>query len=273
MFGKKGIYYIITIFIVLFSFNINVKAEAVEGSCAHCGEKACIQINQDKNGKVTFKFREKSATTWKPVKNGDNVKIGKDDYPINIDSSITKNLNGCPSPLELGKSCLTCKKEFKVYPVITCASTNGLNPACSSSPIENSFPNSVTNKPSNSNGATKSGSTTSGLTKKSGGSEGKPSCKEALGTELIAKIQEIIDIIWILVPVLLIVFGMMDFGKAIFLNDENEMKKAQSTFFKRVIIAIAFFMVPVILQLFLTIAHGVWDVVPSDLCGIEFGLK
>ena len=99
------------------------------------------------------------------------------------------------------------------------------------------------------------------------------SCKEILGDELIEKIQEIVNMVRIMIPILLIVFGIIDFGKAIFVSDENEMKKSQSKFIRRLIVAVGFFMVPSILALVLNIANQVWNVIPNAenaFCGIKF---
>lgn len=90
-----------------------------------------------------------------------------------------------------------------------------------------------------------------------------------LGDKLTKRIQDIINIIKIAVPILLIVFGMIDFGKGIFSMDENEMKKSQSKFMKRVIVAVAFFMIPTFIGVILNIASKIWDIDPS-LCGIKF---
>ena len=45
------------------------------------------------------------------------------------------------------------------------------------------------------------------------------------------------------VPFMLILFGMIDLGKAVMSSKEDEMKKAQSTLIKRVIYAVAVFLV------------------------------
>ena len=95
-------------------------------------------------------------------------------------------------------------------------------------------------------------------------------CEEILGDELIKKIQEIVNIIRIMVPILLIVYGILDFGKAIFVNDDQEMKKAQAKFIRRLIFSIGFFLIPSLLQIILNIASQVWDTVDNSLCGIKF---
>lgn len=55
-------------------------------------------------------------------------------------------------------------------------------------------------------------------------------------------ISLIITLIKIVVPVLLIVFGMLDLGKAVMANKEDEIKKGQQTFVKRLIAAVLVFL-------------------------------
>ena len=96
------------------------------------------------------------------------------------------------------------------------------------------------------------------------------SCEEKLGPDLVERIQSIVDLIKIAVPIILIIYGIIDFGKAIFIGDENEMKKSQSKFIKRLIVAVGFFLVPTLVQLVLNIAHQVWPEIDPSLCGIKF---
>lgn len=56
-------------------------------------------------------------------------------------------------------------------------------------------------------------------------------------------------IIKIVVPILLIIFGMLDLGKAVVASKEDEIKKGQQTFLKRVISAVIVFFVIQIVQL------------------------
>lgn len=56
-------------------------------------------------------------------------------------------------------------------------------------------------------------------------------------------------IIKIVVPILLIVFGMLDLGKAVVASKEDEIKKGQQTFLKRVVSAVMVFFVIQIVQL------------------------
>lgn len=58
-----------------------------------------------------------------------------------------------------------------------------------------------------------------------------------------------ITIIKIAVPILLIIFGMLDLGKAVIASKEDEIKKGQQTFIKRAITALIVFFVIQIVQL------------------------
>lgn len=62
-------------------------------------------------------------------------------------------------------------------------------------------------------------------------------------------ISTAILIIKIVVPILLIIFGMLDLGKAVVASKEDEIKKGQQTFIKRVIAAVIVFFVIQIVQL------------------------
>lgn len=78
----------------------------------------------------------------------------------------------------------------------------------------------------------------------------------------------VINIIKILVPIVLLVLGSIDFVQAIFAQDESAIKKAQSKFIKRLIIAVVIFLIPSILKVILGIANSVWSWISPDFCGI-----
>ena len=86
--------------------------------------------------------------------------------------------------------------------------------------------------------------------------------------ELIDLLKFILNLIKVLVPLMLVGLGTLDFAKAIFAGSEENMKKAQSKFIKRVIIAIAIFLVPSILKLVLSVASSIWGNIDADLCGL-----
>ncbi|MBQ7141320.1 MAG: hypothetical protein IJO32_07455 [Bacilli bacterium] len=71
--------------------------------------------------------------------------------------------------------------------------------------------------------------------------------------ETMELIREIFGIIKIVVPILLILMGMIDFVKALIANDDQKMKKAQKDFVMRLIIGVVIFFVPSILEYLLSL--------------------
>ncbi len=61
-------------------------------------------------------------------------------------------------------------------------------------------------------------------------------------------LANVINLIKIFVPILLILFGTLDLAKAVIAGKEDEMKKAQGTLIKRVIYAVAVFLVVTLVQ-------------------------
>ena len=60
-----------------------------------------------------------------------------------------------------------------------------------------------------------------------------------------------IDIIKIVVPILLVVLGMLDLGKAVMAQKDDEIKKGQQTFVKRLVAAVIVFLVVFVVQIVL----------------------
>lgn len=93
-------------------------------------------------------------------------------------------------------------------------------------------------------------------------------CEDLIGKDLREKIGSYLNIVKIAVPIILIVFGIIDFTKAMFAGDEEKMKKAQKDFIMRLAIAILFFLVPTIVDFLLGIANEVWNFIEPSSCGI-----
>ena len=58
----------------------------------------------------------------------------------------------------------------------------------------------------------------------------------------------------IVVPILLIIWGMLDFAKAVIGQDEDKIKAGQKTFIKRLIAAVIVFLILTIVQLVINLA-------------------
>lgn len=93
-------------------------------------------------------------------------------------------------------------------------------------------------------------------------------CETLLGENLINKINSYLKIIKISVPILLLVYGVIDFTKALFSADEEAMKKAQKTFIQRLFVAILIFIVPTLVDLLLNLANEAWSAITPGRCGI-----
>ena len=78
-------------------------------------------------------------------------------------------------------------------------------------------------------------------------------------TRLRYYIETGLQYIRVIVPILIIVLGMLDFSKAVFAGKEDNMKKAQSTFIKRLIAGVLVFFVPVLVDVIMYLADIVWQ--------------
>ena len=67
--------------------------------------------------------------------------------------------------------------------------------------------------------------------------------------DIMAVISEIYGWIRILAPLLLVIFGVLDFSKALLSNDQDMLKKATGNFVKRAIATVAIFFLPLIVNL------------------------
>ena len=92
-------------------------------------------------------------------------------------------------------------------------------------------------------------------------------CETLLGEDLINKINSYLNIIKIAVPIIIIGLGIADFTKAVFAG-EDDMKKAQKQFIKRLVIAILVFLTPTLINLLLSLANKVWTIISPNSCGI-----
>ena len=73
----------------------------------------------------------------------------------------------------------------------------------------------------------------------------------------IAVVQNIVStvilIIQVAVPILLIIFGMLDLGKAVVASKEDEIKKGQQTFIKRLMAAVIVFLVIFVVKIVINV--------------------
>lgn len=94
-------------------------------------------------------------------------------------------------------------------------------------------------------------------------------CEGVLG-DVMGIIDEVFDIVKIAAPILLIVFGTLDFSQAVLQDNQDMLKKATSKFIKRAIATIAIFFVPLLVRLLLSLPGMEELGLPDDpLCGLS----
>lgn len=72
-------------------------------------------------------------------------------------------------------------------------------------------------------------------------------------------LNEILGIVRIIVPILIILLGTIDFAKAVIAGKEDNMRKAQTDFIKRIIAGIAVFLVPTLVNVIMDLAEIAWQ--------------
>lgn len=91
-------------------------------------------------------------------------------------------------------------------------------------------------------------------------------CKDLFGEETLDFIKNIMNWIKIIVPILLLIYGTLDFTKAVFSGKEDDMKKNRDRFIKRVVSAILVFLVPIFVNILLSFANKAWNWINDDTC-------
>lgn len=81
-------------------------------------------------------------------------------------------------------------------------------------------------------------------------------CTSAAGYKLFGFVGHIFRIIQIAVPIIIILMGTIDLVKAVVAQKPDEMKKAQSILIKRLIIGVAIFFVPMIVNFLVNLVGG-----------------
>ena len=96
-------------------------------------------------------------------------------------------------------------------------------------------------------------------------------CRGILDSELVDIINEILNWIRIIVPIVVIVLSTVDFGKAVLNQEKDELKQAFIRFVKRLIIAVIIFFVPTLIHIIVNAVNSFTDIQLTDLpdCGIK----
>lgn len=96
----------------------------------------------------------------------------------------------------------------------------------------------------------------------------KVTCDELFDDSIKEIINDILTYVRIIVPIIVIGLGTLDLAKTVIASKEDEMKKAQKTFIKRVIIGVAFFFIPTFVNIIMDLANIVWQGLGYTTCNI-----
>ena len=99
-------------------------------------------------------------------------------------------------------------------------------------------------------------------------SDGTMTCEELFDSSIIELINDILKYTKYIVPGIILVLGTLDLFKAVIAGKEDEMKKAQKTFIKRVIIGVCVFLVPVFINAIIWIANIAWQGLGYATCSL-----
>lgn len=95
----------------------------------------------------------------------------------------------------------------------------------------------------------------------------------AVPDELFNLTSLVIKCIQIVVPILLIIWGMLDFAKGVIKSDEKEIKAGQKTFISRLIIAAMVFLVVTVVRLVVSVVDGIVSDTPATVANNDTFVK
>ena len=85
-------------------------------------------------------------------------------------------------------------------------------------------------------------------------------------SDLLGVLGTFITIFKIVIPIILIIYGMLDMGKAVTSGKEDEIKKQALSFFRRALAAIVVFFIPSIVGLIMTFVNNAGGKGANDYC-------
>ena len=88
------------------------------------------------------------------------------------------------------------------------------------------------------------------------------------GEDLIKLINKYLSYVKIIIPILVIGLGVVDFARAVLASSEDDIKKAQKRFVTRLVVGVAVFFAPSIITLLLKLANQVWSFIDPNSCNI-----
>lgn len=101
--------------------------------------------------------------------------------------------------------------------------------------------------------------------------DAKITCSELFGDKndensLAYLIDQVLGYVRVIVPILIILLGTLDLAKAVIASKEDEIRKAQSIFIRRVLIGVAVFFIPLLVDVIMWLADIVWEGMGYTIC-------
>jgi len=93
-------------------------------------------------------------------------------------------------------------------------------------------------------------------------------CEDLISGDLRDTLNWYMNLFRMVVPIIVLVLGIVDFAAAMFSSREDNMKKNVEKFVKRLIIAVVIFLIPTLVNVLLDIANTVWGWNAGN-CGIK----
>ena len=81
---------------------------------------------------------------------------------------------------------------------------------------------------------------------------------ELISDDVVKVLNDYMNVLRVLIPIILFVLGTVDFAKATFASKDDDMKKAQQAFFKRIIICVIIFFIPTFVNLVIKLFNIIW---------------
>lgn len=103
--------------------------------------------------------------------------------------------------------------------------------------------------------------------------DAKTFCSSAGVADLFGLLGLFITIFKIVIPILLIIFGMLDMGKAVTAGKDDEIKKSALTFLRRIVAAVLVFFIPSIVGLVMSLINNSNVGTTNDYCKCIKDLK
>ena len=210
-----------------------------------------------------------------PITNAITGKVGDDKFSITVNDSLINSIfssskTTCPAQIY---RCVTKTKNGYFYELSSSANQ------CSKDELGNSDSQGFGSKyfegafgdPTDDSNNSNSSDVLTDLQENINSYNQNPECNSLLGDvgnpESVAwLLQQLLNYVKILGPILVVILSSLDFAKAIIASDDDNMKKAERKLMIRLILAVALFLIPTLVSVLLNVFGITSD---NQICGLK----